>query len=846
MSRPESSASSPAGVIADSALTLIVLAAPLAVATVHPAAWLVAWLLSLVALGASALDHHRSTSVSPVLGWLLAVAGLSVGASLLPLPPALLEILSPEAAQLWGLGPVGAEPAQTWRPLHLAPGPGLHQLLKWGTVATFAMACAWRGDRWGATRAAIVVTAAGLISIAVTWLQTLVGAQTILGLYEPVWGFRSPLRATFVNPNHFGAWLGVVLVLAVGLLARRELHWAARLLGLVTSAVTFLTLLETDSRSGAIGAAVSLAVLAGLLLGRGFTGLSGRRRVLAAAAIAAPLVAAALWVGHLSPRLEAPDTGLERTLHEVEPRINNLPSLRAVARAHPWSGVGRGAFADAFPRFQHDPGRIVFGSAESFPIQLVIDHGFILGLTLLVLVLALIGSCLRSAFARPLRAPAAAALVGLTAHEVVDFSVETGAVSLAAVLLATVCLRDPTREALGARYRAVALACLVGVAVVAIPASGHWRQTTDFAHTVGAKDLPPDALQQASEELWSRHPSSWHLALQLAHAWARANDLVRSLQWTNRAMLLAPGQPSPHLAAARLLRRFDHPRQALGEYRLALVADPHVTGRLVVLEVLADYDGPATLQLLRSADRPELDPWIAAYGLLTTDERARQVAHDAFQQLPDNQLAIVAEAWALAQEERGAEAQARLAWLLERDDLTPWIRHMMARVFHKSGDIRAAVDTLQPILEGPDGPRRELCLLSGGWLVELGALDEARLALRRARTGAPMDTIAESLRLEASVEQRLGNPEEALALLERAIRAAPHDIRAGLDEVRLLATLGHRSRALRRLEALDLMHHGDPDLAEVGSRLNWPPPRGGASQPEGGPSKEEEDQDEAP
>jgi tetratricopeptide (TPR) repeat protein/O-antigen ligase len=839
VSRAESSAVRPAGAIADSALAVIVLAAPLAVATVHPATWLVAWLLALVALGASALDRHHSASVSPALAWLLAVAGLSLGSSLLPLPPVLQEALSPEAAQLWRLGPVGAEPAPTWRPLHLAPGPGLHQLLKWGTVATFAMACAWRGHRWGAMRAAIVITAAGLISVTIAWVQTLVDAQAILGLYEPAWGFRSPLRATFVNPNHFGAWLGVVLVLAVGLLARREIHWAARLLGLVTSTVTLLTLLETDSRSGAIGAAIGLAVLAGLLLGRGFAGLGGSRRALAAAAIAAPLVAAALWVGHLSPHLEAPDTGLERPLHEVEPRLNNLPSVLALARAHPWSGVGRGAFGDAFPRFQDDPGRIVFASAESFPIQLVVDHGGILGLTLLVLVFTLIGTCLRSAVTCPSRAPAAAALVGLAAHEFVDFSVETGAVSLVAVLLATVCLRDPARKACGVRGRAVALACLVGVAVVAIPAAGHWRQTTDFARAVGAKDLPSDALQQVSEELWSRHPSSWHLALQLAHAWARANDLVRSLQWTNRAMLLAPGQPSPHLAAARLLRRFDHPRQALGEYRLALIADPHVTGRLVVLEVLADYEGPDALQLLRSPDRPELDPWIAAYGLLTTDERARQVAHDTFQQLPDNQLAIVAEAWALAQEGSGADARAQLAPLLEREDLTPWIRHMMARVFHKSGDIRAAVDALQPILEGTDGPRRELCLLSGGWLVELGAYDEARLVLRRARTGAHLDTIAESLRLEAAVEERSGNPEEALALLERAIRAAPRDIRAGLDEVRLLAALGRRSRALARLETLDLMHHGDPALVEVGSRLNWTPSRGGPPRPDGAPRNEE-------
>ena len=74
MSRAESSAVRPAGAIADSALAVIVLAAPLAVATVHPATWLVAWLLALVALGASALDRHHSASVAPALAWLLATS----------------------------------------------------------------------------------------------------------------------------------------------------------------------------------------------------------------------------------------------------------------------------------------------------------------------------------------------------------------------------------------------------------------------------------------------------------------------------------------------------------------------------------------------------------------------------------------------------------------------------------------------------------------------------------------------------------------------------------------------------------------------------------------------------
>lgn len=821
------------GRIADGSITAVLVASPLAVGTVHPVTWLGVWLLSAVALvtARSALDAPGA--LHPLMTGVIAAAGAAVAVSLVPLPPSVLEFLSPEAAAMWGLGPVGGDLVEAWRPWHQAPGPGRFQLLRWGALATFALACAARRCSFGALRVSITVSAAGLLTIAVAAAQTFLEWDRILGVYKPSWGFPTALRSTIVNPNHFGAYLGLVAVLSLGLLARRDAPAGARLLGLLTVAASALALTATGSRGGAMGTAVAFAALAILTA---LTSRGDRRRSTPAAVgvgvagVAAPLLLLALWLRQLTPRFDAADTGLQRSLSETEARLGNLPQVLELLDLHRWTGVGRGAFVDVFPRFRESAGRVVFAHVEVLPLQLLVDHGVVVGALLMLMLGLVLVLCVRGALRRPSRAPAAAALVGLAAHELFDFSSETGAVLLTALLLVPLCLDRPARW--GVRRWVVAMACIAAAAAVAVPHAGSWRQTADYQATVGDQSLPPEALQRASEEMWSRHPSSWFLALQFARAWANAGDLSMALQWTNRAMLLSPQQPDPHLLAARLLRRFGNPRQALGEYRLALVADLRVTGRAVVGEVSRGYEDPDALQRLRTPGRPDLDPWIAVFGLVLDDPRARGVAHDAWRELPDNQLAFVVEGWARAAEGRPDAALALLQEHQGRSDLTPYVRHNMARVAEKAGDTDLAVEYLEPILDGPDGPRREMWLLAGTWLVDLGRDADARRALRRARMssrGVPADpeTVSESLRQEARVAQMGGYDEQALELLERAEVAAPRRLEPGLDEVRLLWDMGRSDDSLARLTALAYLHGEDRRFRELARELGWVPPPGG-------------------
>ncbi len=808
------------GTAANGLLIAILLSAPLAVAVVHPAAWLGAWVLSAAALVAASQSTVRTGSPPVLPTALAALTGAALLLSVLPLPPSLVAALSPKAAELWALGPVGGAPSESWRSLHQTPGGGLFQLTKWGTAATFALACAARRRSFGNSRASVILVLSGVVSITAALVQTAVGAETVMGIYRPNWGFPTDFRATFINPNHFGAWLGIVLVLAIGLLLRREASARIRILGIVAAAAATLALVETQSRGGALGAAVGLVTLVALTAYH--SGRSSRRTTaVGAVGVTIVLALAALQVDRLSPDFESPDTGLARELTDTEPRLGNLPQVLDVVDAHRWAGVGRGAFGDVFPRFQETAGRVVFAQVEVLPLQLLVDHGVIVGSAIFLLLLAVLAGCIRGALRHRGRVPAAAALVGLAAHELFDFSLDGGAVLLTAVLL--VILSSPggrtswTKARWGTAGAAVALAALI-----ALPQVGSWKAQGAFDAQVRDADPQGDAFQEAAEALWASHPSNWYLALELARAAAAREDLSLALRWTNRAMLLAPRQPDPHLLAARLLRSFGSPRQGLGEYRLALRADLLGTGRQVVEEVSAAYEDPDALARLRTPGEPEQDPWIALFGLVLGDPRARDVAHEAYATRPDIQLAILVHAWALGQEGRGAEAIELIRGLADRDDLTPYVRHLMARVVHKAGDTELAVAYLTPVLDGFPGRQGPMWLLLGGWLVELERPAEARRALRSARNDPTAAVVAESLRLEARLERAAGSHEEALELLARAERAAPLLLDAALDEVRLLHELGRTADSLARLQALSYIHGADPRFQALSRELEGP------------------------
>ena len=239
----------------------------------------------------------------------------------------------------------------------------------------------------------------------VTTLLILGGLLAFLGLLDylarDVWLLRwrntagtGRLSGTFANPDHFGAWLTMLIFLGIGaLLARRgsaggtssfrqllrspaKREEAVRgylpAIALVTMAVA---LIFTLSRGAVVSALVALFMVLALL-----RALSRIRRSLAM--VGALLVATAgyaAWIGF--------QPFLERVWHadytgRWVQTLSSLPMLRSF----PLLGVGLGTYQDIYLRYQPavlNPGRLYYTYAHNDLLQVVLELG-VLGTVLIL------------------------------------------------------------------------------------------------------------------------------------------------------------------------------------------------------------------------------------------------------------------------------------------------------------------------------------------------------------------------------------------------------------------------------------------------------------------------------
>ena len=239
----------------------------------------------------------------------------------------------------------------------------------------------------------------------VTTLLILGGLLAFLGLLDylarDVWllwwrntAGTGRLSGTFANPDHFGAWLTMLIFLGIGaLLARRgsaggtssfrqllrspaKREEAVRgylpAIALVTMAVA---LIFTLSRGAVVSALVSLLMVLALL-----RALSRIRRSLAmVGALLIATVGYAAWIGF--------QPFLERVWHadytgRWVQTLSSLPMLRSF----PLLGVGLGTYQDIYLRYQPavlNPGRVYYTYAHNDLLQVVLELG-VLGTVLIL------------------------------------------------------------------------------------------------------------------------------------------------------------------------------------------------------------------------------------------------------------------------------------------------------------------------------------------------------------------------------------------------------------------------------------------------------------------------------
>lgn len=267
---------------------------------------------------------------------------------------------------------------------------------------------------------------------------------------------QGALRSTFVNRNHFATYAGLGLIVSVGLALHRLRHasmfeWrdpyrsvlsAVAPIGL--SLVIFAALLGTASRGGVVATGIGLLVL---------IGLHSKHGDVKGAIISVTLmliVGFAAFSGSLATRLSA--VGLDGAAR--------LATYRVVFGSildNPLTGLGYGAFIDAFPlyRDQSIPTVGIWDKAHNSYLETLQGLGVFFGAALIIALGLLVVRCFAGARHRrrdataPAVAAAASTLVAV--HAMVDFSfqIEGVALTFMTILGAGVAQSESSRVATG-------------------------------------------------------------------------------------------------------------------------------------------------------------------------------------------------------------------------------------------------------------------------------------------------------------------------------------------------------------------------------------------------------------
>jgi hypothetical protein len=219
-----------------------------------------------------------------------------------------------------------------------------------------------------------------------------------------------------------------------------------------------------------------------------------------------------------------------------------------VTERWPWTGVGRGAFSVAHTQINDGITAYTITHAHNTPLQLLADYGVVAGGAVLLAVIYLFAQTLKSASGNPFYWSAAAGLIAVSLHNLVDFNLDILGVAFPAALILGVIRSTAGGFTMTAaamkRGAAVAAALVVVAAVFTGPEAGPRRDSQ-------IRDFPAQAA--------ATYPAD-------AYAFLRAGVAQASLPMLQHAKKLHVGEPNINLAVAAL----SPPETAWTEIRSAL------------------------------------------------------------------------------------------------------------------------------------------------------------------------------------------------------------------------------------------------------------------------------------
>jgi O-antigen ligase len=249
------------------------------------------------------------------------------------------------------------------------------------------------------------------------------------------WLFSTPdtgVMGPILNHNHYAAFIEVALPFALYEAARRE---RGGLLYAGIAAVMYASVIASTSRAGTVLATAEVVVAPVLLWVRGLA--SGRAvgaSLLRMAVLFVAFTAVVGW-GRVWDRFLTPDPMAIRREFAVS-------SLHMIA-AHPWSGVGLGAWATAYPRYAIlDPGTFA-NQAHSDWLQWTAEGGIPFGIALATLFCWCVAPAFRSVWGL--------GVIAVFLHAAVDYPFSRPAMGswpilIIGMLAAREAVRDRTAE----------------------------------------------------------------------------------------------------------------------------------------------------------------------------------------------------------------------------------------------------------------------------------------------------------------------------------------------------------------------------------------------------------------
>ena len=464
--------------------------------------------------------------------WVWAVLLGGVTLTLLPLPVALLQVLSPAKASLAKQFPL--EPASTWTTASLSAALTLRWL--WQAmllvVAFFLTRQMMRRGESKATWLWVALLVAVLVEVGAEWYFKGVKEKVVLGIWPVRWGNSG---GTFANRNHFACWVMIACVFLSALALRflKPLHSARPeeeerpgrhgllgflLLGVIGLAMVFT--LMSGSRSGLLALATG-----GIMLALGVHKHSSNRgRGVGLVMLGLLLLLIALpFAGHTLDRL----SNTQSETSADYPKWRLWGDAVKTFLHFPVLGTGPGTFVRSNILMKSAGGDSTAWHAENDVLQWVSETG-LWGLAVLV------GAVM--AFRRRLWAwywrrswqvsepemvmGAFAALAAMFVHSMIDFPMQvTANALLAAVMLGVIVgIKERGREEL--EHRLVARGKMRGLMLLGVIMIGlGCLQVMSFQHYFKAKS--PGVMTQTALKEMSASLELWPLNTERANYWLR-------------------------------------------------------------------------------------------------------------------------------------------------------------------------------------------------------------------------------------------------------------------------------------------------------------------------------------